>query len=270
MVYDCFTYCNENEMLYIRLKHLWNYVDKFVIVEANMTHRGVLKDWNFEKVMGEFKWADDKIIYIKANLSIEGLDLNYKGDVYNSSSPYMMLDAQQRNGISLGLSEAGPEDIIMISDLDEIPNHMAMSLTYEISDRFPCFCFAMQSFSYYYNVYHPGFIWRGTVIGRKKNFESAQIWRAMRWHINWESGMGYHFSWIGKENVKNKFTQTAHDEAELYNSDSHIENCFVPDESGWFPDLFKRPNMHLERYDIWSDTHYPEIIKKESDKFSFI
>ena len=67
MIYDCFTFFNEIELLKIRLNTLNAVVDKFVIVEADKTQRGVSKAFNFEAIKAEFdNKYPDKIIYIKA------------------------------------------------------------------------------------------------------------------------------------------------------------------------------------------------------------
>ncbi|WP_296090974.1 hypothetical protein [uncultured Treponema sp.] len=67
MIYDCFTFFNEIELLKIRLNTLNAVVDKFVNVEADKTQRGVSKAFNFEKIKAEFdKKYSGKIIYIKA------------------------------------------------------------------------------------------------------------------------------------------------------------------------------------------------------------
>lgn len=49
-IYDCFTFFNELDLLEIRLEELYNYVDYFVIVEANKTHAGEIKESIFEKI----------------------------------------------------------------------------------------------------------------------------------------------------------------------------------------------------------------------------
>ena len=41
MIYDCFSFFNELDILEMRLNILYNYVDYFVITEANKTHTGV-------------------------------------------------------------------------------------------------------------------------------------------------------------------------------------------------------------------------------------
>ena len=46
MIFDCFTYFNDDLITELRLNILNNYVDKFVIVEATTDHSGK-KDLNF-------------------------------------------------------------------------------------------------------------------------------------------------------------------------------------------------------------------------------
>ncbi|MBR0290255.1 MAG: hypothetical protein IJQ82_14870, partial [Selenomonadaceae bacterium] len=110
-VYDCFTFYNEFELLELRLKALWNVVDHFVIVEANRKHNGEPKDFTFPKRAEEFKEFWPKIRFINADLS----KIPFKG-VGDWS-----LENAQRNMILRGIDDAQPDDLILISDLDEIP-----------------------------------------------------------------------------------------------------------------------------------------------------
>lgn len=110
-IYDCFTFFNEFELLELRLKLLDPVVDYFVIVEANKTQRGIPKSFNFEKQKDNFSAYAEKIIYVKVT------DLPaYKGDRDWGIENY------QRNCIARGLQNCKPNDLIIISDLDEIPN----------------------------------------------------------------------------------------------------------------------------------------------------
>ena len=68
MIIDTFMFFNEKELLELRLRYLNSIVDRFVIVEANITHQGKEKPWNLEKYLennlAEFK---NKITYVKKN-----------------------------------------------------------------------------------------------------------------------------------------------------------------------------------------------------------
>ena len=116
MIYDCFPFFNELDVLDIRLHVLNDVVDKFVIVEASFTHTGNPKDFIFEQNKGRFADFADKIIHIK---------LTEKPDPPSCGIPderKWFLENFQRNAIVQGLSAAKPTDIIMVSDCDEIPD----------------------------------------------------------------------------------------------------------------------------------------------------
>ncbi len=109
MIYDCFTLFNEFDVLEIRLNVLNDVVDKFVIVEGDKTHSGLDKPLYFKQVQTRFEKFKDKIIYI----AVEDFP------PYNNNS--WEYENYQRNCIAIGLTKAKPDDIILVSDLDEIP-----------------------------------------------------------------------------------------------------------------------------------------------------
>ena len=61
-IFDCFMYFDEDLLLDLRLNILDKFVDKFVIVESNLTHTGKLKEFKFD--INKFPKFKDKIIYI--------------------------------------------------------------------------------------------------------------------------------------------------------------------------------------------------------------
>jgi len=121
VIYDCFTFFNELEITELRLNILCDYVDKFVIVEGNKTHTGAEKDFIFEKNMERFSKFLDKIIYIKVD---DFPPLNdSQEDSYGNKWLY---ENYQRDAIMKGLKECRSDDIVIISDCDEIPNPKAI------------------------------------------------------------------------------------------------------------------------------------------------
>ncbi len=137
-IYDCFTFFNELDLLEIRLEELYDCVDYFVIVEANKTFSGEEKEFILEKNLNRFKKWRKKIIYVKIEdmpkinkFSLILQKLMYKLHPY-SPIPLEGLAIHlhlgkwktqnfQRNQIIKGLQNAKDEDIVIISDLDEIP-----------------------------------------------------------------------------------------------------------------------------------------------------
>jgi len=110
-IYDCFTFYNEHELLELRLRELYAHVDHFVIVESNQTFTNRAKPWNFDP--DRFAQYADKIIYVQVT------------DMPNSSNAWDN-EHFQRDAILRGLADAAADDIIMVSDVDEIPRAAAV------------------------------------------------------------------------------------------------------------------------------------------------
>ena len=104
-IYDCFTFYNEHELLELRLAELYTHVDHFVIVESNQTFTNNAKLWNFD--IARYPDYADKIIYIQVE------------DMPGSANPWDN-EHHQRNAILRGLTDANDDDIVIVSDVDEI------------------------------------------------------------------------------------------------------------------------------------------------------
>jgi beta-1,4-mannosyl-glycoprotein beta-1,4-N-acetylglucosaminyltransferase len=115
MIYDCFSFFNELDVLEIRLNTLNAVVDKFIIVEAPWTHTGKPKPLYFNENRQRFATFLDKIIHIVAS---EPPVSNTATERENA----WIRENWQRNEIAKGLTEAKPDDMLIIADLDEIPD----------------------------------------------------------------------------------------------------------------------------------------------------
>jgi beta-1,4-mannosyl-glycoprotein beta-1,4-N-acetylglucosaminyltransferase len=115
MVYDCFTFFNEHDLLEIRLNTLDSVVDYFVIVEANRTFTNMPKEFEFYNNRNRFKSFEKKIIHIMVDDFPE-----YSGDPW-------VFERFQRNAIMRGLKDCKQDDTIIISDVDEIPAPKAVN-----------------------------------------------------------------------------------------------------------------------------------------------
>ena len=124
-IYDCFMYFDEEIVLELRLNILDKYVDYFVIVESIFTHRGEKRSLKFNhKKFEKFK---DKIIYLIYDKTPNEIENILDNDSQNEKSRKYILNAiyrenSQRNFISKGLANAQSDDVILVSDVDEIPN----------------------------------------------------------------------------------------------------------------------------------------------------
>ena len=112
-IYDCFQYFNEDHILDLRMNILDEYVDYFVISESTKTHQGKNKKINFD--IKNFKKFKSKIKFIVADYD---QDINFKKH-FGGESP---IEQHQRNCLIEGIKDALPEDLIILSDSDEIPD----------------------------------------------------------------------------------------------------------------------------------------------------
>ena len=72
MLIDSFLFFNEAELVELRIKYLEKIVDHFVVIEADITHQGKKKDWNFPKILkNNLKEFSGKIQYHQLNVDLE-------------------------------------------------------------------------------------------------------------------------------------------------------------------------------------------------------
>jgi hypothetical protein len=117
-IYDCFTFNNELDILEFRFKELYPVVDRFVIVEAKKTHSGKPKELVFDANKERFRKYLDKVTYIMLD------DLpEIEGTITDKS---WARERHQRDGIMRGLADCRDNDIIIISDCDEVPSPAAI------------------------------------------------------------------------------------------------------------------------------------------------
>ena len=179
-IFDCFMYYDEDLILDLRLNYLNNYVDKFVIVESSYTHSGDSRKCLFDiKNYSKFK---DKINYII--LEESPVDLSYvkKDDSFEKKNSKLILNAVkrenlQRNTISKGLESALPEDLIIISDVDEIPNLNDNNIS---SIKNKIIFFEQKYFYYKFNLKLDNYPWYGSRACKKKDLISPQWLRNIK------------------------------------------------------------------------------------------
>lgn len=132
-IYDGFLFSNELDLLEVRLNELYDVVDKFIIVESPKTHTNMDKPLLFEQNKERYARFMDKIVHIVASDYPE-----WHGNPWD-------YERHQRHSISKGWTNLRDHDIVMVSDLDEIPSKEAVK-NYKVSDGFRTF---QQTLSYY-------------------------------------------------------------------------------------------------------------------------
>ncbi len=179
-IYDCFMYFDEDLILDLRLNMLDEYVKKFVITESTYLHSGKEKKLNFDpKNFIKFR---DKIEYIVVDSLPDGIqevDKNDTVDVKNKKilDNSVKRENNQRNMQIKGLTSAHDEDLILSSDLDEIPNLKNFKLNKKIS------LFEQDVFYYKFNLKQPNFKWLGSRACKKKTLKNLQWIRNIKGKI---------------------------------------------------------------------------------------
>ena len=179
-VYDCFMYFDEDLVLDLRFNLLDKYVDYFVIVESKYNHKGEPKKLNFN--IKNFKKFEKKIIYLIFDQEPSDLYKFEKQDTQADISSKYIFNAGkrengQRNFIYQGLKDASSEDIIIISDVDEIPN--LVDIDFNIIKN-EIIIFRQDMFYYKFNLKLSNFKWTGSKACRMKNLKSPQWLRNIK------------------------------------------------------------------------------------------
>ena len=260
-IYDCFQYFNEDHMVDLRMNILDPYVDFFVISESTKTHQGQNKKINFDiKNFPQFK---DKIKFLVA-------DYDKKINFENHTGGESIIEQHQRNYLINGLKDASPEDLIILSDSDEIPD---LSKIKNINRNKKFIAFSQKMFMYklnLLNVEESG--WIGSKITKKKNISSMQelrnlkfknypFWRIDKGHLQIIEG-GWHFSFLQTpDQILKKIKSFSHGEFNnsLLNENS-IEEKILKNE-----DIFGR-GFKLKKIDL--NENFPKYIYNNQEKFS--
>ncbi len=110
-IIDGFIFYNELELLKARLHELYDVIDYFILVEGTLTFTGKTKPLYYDENKELFSKYNNKIIHIIVD------------DYPITTNPWDR-EHHQRKCIHRGISRLSldPNDIIIISDVDEIPN----------------------------------------------------------------------------------------------------------------------------------------------------
>ena len=179
-IYDCFMFYDEDVILDLRLNILNEYIDYFVIVESKFFHNGKERKLRFD--IEKYTKFRDKIIYIIQDNQPSGIQEILKDDSHGTISAKeinnaLLRENSQRNLISQGLKMAAENDLILISDVDEIPNLEKVKLK---ETKNEILMFVQDIFYYKLNRYLPNFQWFGTKGCLKKNLKSPQWLRNIK------------------------------------------------------------------------------------------
>ena len=290
-IFDCFMFYDEDLLLDLRLNILDQHVDFFVIVESKYFHNGKERQLKFD--IKKYKQFENKIIYIvHGNEPVRIHKVNKEDDEgiksYKLITNAHLRENDQRNHISQGLNNATDNDLILISDVDEIPNFESINLE-KIKNQL---IFFEQSLFYYkLNRYLPNFIWYGTKGCKKKYLKSPQWLRNIKskkflfWRLDtlfsdtkyinkyFINDGGWHFSNLkNAEDIELKLKSYLHHRDyeveelgakkinELIKNNQTIYDMFGDKTSKKYGDDKRKK---LEKYEF---SNLPEFIKLNKDK----
>ena len=213
-IYDCFQYFDEEHILDIRLNVLNEFVDFFVFVESTTDHQGKSKKLNFD--LKKFKKFNNKIIYIVVDDTKEAIKRPHLGGE-------SLVEQHQRNSITKGLKNCHEEDLIILSDVDEIPDLTKLN---QFNKKNKYFVFSQKAFAYKLNLFNKAENnWHGSKMCLRKNLKSPQWLRNLKfkkypfWRVDKESGLqiiengGWHFAYLlDSEGISKKIQSFAHGE----------------------------------------------------------
>ena len=173
-------YFDEDVILDLRLNILNPFIDYFVIVESTFNHKGEKRKLKFD--INKYKKFENKIIYLIFDEEPSGIEKVFDTDNEGEVSRKLILNAAsrengQRNFISKGLERANEKDLILISDVDEIPNLEKINWN-TLKDQIVLF--KQDMFYYKLNLRLPDLIWSGSKGCRKKYLKSPQWLRNVK------------------------------------------------------------------------------------------
>jgi beta-1,4-mannosyl-glycoprotein beta-1,4-N-acetylglucosaminyltransferase len=252
-VYDCFQFFNELEILEIRLNELDSEVDHFVIVEAELSHQLKPKPLYFYENRKRYSKFLHKIIHVVVPAN------EFKENDFHHN------DQLQRRKITEGIVNANPQDLIMISDLDEIVSNKALKSVKDNYKDGQAFIFEQNLYFWYLNSQAKHYIWRNAGICSKEIVDRIGT-QSFKCNARCEAfprikNGGWHFSYIGTpDKVKTKIDNFAHGEFNYVTVDNlknYKENLTDP---------LGRTNEGINLVVVPIDT-MPEYVQKNIDKF---
>lgn len=276
MVYDCFQFFNELDILKLRLQVMSPVVDYFVISEATTTFSDIPKPLYYEENKEMFKEFEDKIIHVV-------VDDTPPGDTH-------VRDTFQKSAVGRGLKNCTDEDIIIFSDLDEIPNPVKVKEILQNFDETKIYHFAQRLFYCYLNMeevsgkllsYAGDFDWveKKQWIGskmcsykllkeQKLQLGDLRFPERKACGIRVEDG-GWHFGYMGghgetdvRKRVQQKVVSAAHQE---YNKKEVLSD--VADKIKDGKDIFGRDAQFVMRP---IDETFPEYLRTHQDEYAHL
>ena len=262
-IYDCFQFFNEEHILDLRLNILNEFVNFFVIAESTTDHQGNPKKLNFDSK--KFTKFNNKIIYVVVDDTEEAIKKPHIGGE-------SLVEQHQRNSLTKGLKNCHDDDLIILSDVDEIPDLNKLNM-FEKKNKYAVF--SQKMFNYKINLLNETESdWHGSKICLKKNLKSPQWLRNLKfkkypfWRIDKPKNLqiikngGWHFAYLqSPENISKKIKSFAHGEFNKVNF-TNQEN--IKEKIIMGKDIFDRDIIYKK---VKIDNSFPKYIVDNKEKF---
>jgi len=249
-IFDCTTFYSEDMMMDVRFNILDEHVHKFIVVESLYSHSGLKKKLNFD--INNYKKFKDKIVYLV--IENEPNDIIIDNNEIKDQSIKRLNSLKRINQsydyMQEGIKGACQDDLVILSDNDEIPNLESKKFK---SSKKDIFIFKQLFFYYKFNLLYDLIPWFGSKACKKKKLKS--------------------FSWL--RNIKNKKYPIWR--LDTYLSENKKINLEIIDNGGWHftnvktpEDLFiKMKNFgHHDEFDV-SGLSVEDVRKKIENKKVF-
>ena len=261
-IYDCFQFFDEEHILDLRLNILNEFVDFFVMVESTTDHQGNSKKLNFD--LKKFRKFDNKIIYIVVDDTSQAIKKPHIGGE-------SLVEQHQRNSLMKGLKNCHDNDLIILSDVDEIPDLNKLNI---FGKKNKYAVFSQRMFNYKINLLNETENnWHGSKMCLKKNLKSPQWLRNLKfkkypfWRIDKPRNLqiiengGWHFAYLqNMENISKKIKSFAHGE---FNKPNFANPAIIKEKINMGKDIFDR-EISYKKVEI--DNSFPKYIVDNKEK----
>ena len=260
-IFDCFQFFDEEHILDLRLNILNEFVDFFVIAESTTNHQGVTKKLNFD--VSSFKKFSNKIIYVVVDDTAEVIK---KHHLWGES----LVEQHQRNSINRGLKKCLDNDLVILSDVDEIPDLRKINL---FNKKIKYAVFSQKMYNYKINLLNETENnWHGSKICLKKDFVSPQWLRDLKfkqypfWRIDKPKNLqiiengGWHFAYLqSAKDIVKKIQSFSHGE---FNTAQFTNEKLIEEKIAKGEDIFNR-DIKYKKVEI--DNTFPDYIIENKD-----
>jgi hypothetical protein len=265
-IFDCFTFYNEFDILELRLAELWDTVDYFVICEANRTHQNNPKPFYLNEQWSRFSQYHSKIRHVMLE------------DMPVDTSDCWVRERHQRRGIAKGLWDLQPDDLVCVSDCDEIPRPAALESIREDTNGYDRYVLGIPLFYFRINylMVKPLTRQRNIVVTRGKAFTDPQKEREYTFYKDNHPAVdlannavfldhgGWHFTYFGDDEFAvNKLKNFAHAESNVPRIVDNVNVQYMTENKLGFTG-FSSP----ERFEyVILDDYFPKTIINNLEQY---